>query len=110
VQVSRPSPGARRLQRLGEAVEAAGAHGRQDVVLVLEVAVGRHRRDAQFGGELAHGHRVGTLLGEQPLGRLAKAVPEVGDVGLGKHSGHIDSHICTKRLANRYCLRNKFTT
>ena len=70
------------LQRLGKPVEAVGPDRRQDVVLVLEIAIGRHRRDAELGGQLAHGHRVRPVLGEQVLGGLAKAVPKVGDVGI----------------------------
>ena len=62
------------LQRGGETLEAVGAHRRQDVVLVAEVPVGGHGADAQLGGQLAHGHRVGAVLGEKTLGGLAQAV------------------------------------
>src|SRR6185369_8383043 len=81
-------PVARRLQRLGEAVEAVGPYSGENVVFVLEVAVGRHGRDAELGRQLPHGHRVGTALGEQLLRRLAEALAEIGDVGVGQDSGH----------------------
>jgi len=70
------------FQRPGEPIEAIGPHGGQDVFLVGEVAIGRHRADPKFGGQLAHGHRVRPLLGEQLFGDVAKALAEVGDIGL----------------------------
>ena len=57
--------------------------------LVGEVAIGSHRADPQFRGQLAHGHRVRPLLGEQLFGGVAKALAEVGDIGLGQDAGHL---------------------
>ena len=101
---------ARRLQGVGEAVEAVCANGGEDIVLVLEIAVGRHRRDAEVGRQLAHSHRIRAPLGEQPLGGLAEPLAEIGDISVGKNPGHIDSNNDMNTLAICHRLRNKFTS
>lgn len=73
----------------GETVERGGAHRRQDIVLVLEVTVGRHRAAAQLLGELAHAHAGYAAFGEAPLRYRAQAGLERVDLFLGEVSCHV---------------------
>lgn len=59
--------GRRGFERVGEAGKGLGPHGRQDVGLVLEVAIGRLGTAAQRLGQLAHGDALVAETGE-PLG------------------------------------------
>ena len=75
------------LQRLGVTIEAARPGGGEHGVPVGEVAVGRHRADAQGLGDLADGHGLHAVVGEQPLGHIDQPLAEIGDVGWGKDLG-----------------------
>src|SRR5204862_1015860 len=76
------------LQRIGEAAERLGAHGRQDVGLVLEIAVRRLGAAPQRLGELAHGDAVVAEAGEAFGRDLAQLGAEIGDVLCGEIARH----------------------
>ena len=77
---------------------------------MLEVAIGGHRADADLLRQLADGHRFGSMLGEQSLGRVAQALAKIGDVVVGKGSRHKKLTAAKKALARVYSVRHKFTT
>src|SRR4030095_5004069 len=70
------------LERVGEAVEGGRAHRGADVVLVAEVAIGRHGATAERGSELAHADAVAPLSGEAVLRHRAE--PRAEGVHLGR--------------------------
>jgi hypothetical protein len=80
--------GRRLLECIGELAKSLGAHRRQDVGLVLEIAIGRLGAAAQRLGELAHGDafvaEAGEALGRDPAQLGAK----VGDVLFGEITRH----------------------
>ena len=71
-----------RLQGVGETVVGARPDRIDDLVLVAEIAVGRHRADPQGGSQLAHGHRLNAMLSELVLRRRTEAGAEISDVGV----------------------------
>ena len=80
------------LQRGREPVERGGPHRGQDLVLVAEVAVGRHRAAAERVRELPHADAVAPLGGEALLGHRAQPRAELrrprsADRFLGMGSG-----------------------
>ena len=93
--------GRRLLERVGELAEGLGAHRRQDVGLVLEIAIGRLGAAAQRLGELAHGDALVAEAGEA-LGRdPAQLGAEVGDVLVGEITRHEFPYtVCRKRLSS----------
>ena len=58
------------------------ADGRKDIILVAEVAVGRHRRNADFNRKLAHRDRVGPVLGKQPGRDLTQPFTKTVDLSI----------------------------
>src|SRR6185312_4612481 len=69
------------LQRHGEVQEDARANGGEDLIFVMEIAVRRHRADAQFRRELAHCEAVFAAFGEHARRHVAKFFAEIGDFG-----------------------------
>ena len=95
------------LERIGELAEGLGAHRRQDVGLVLEIAIGRLGAAAQRLGELAHGDALIAEAGET-LGRdLAQFGAEVGDVLVGEITRHGFDTQCVSKLSRRQSKQSR---
>jgi hypothetical protein len=78
----------------GEAGVARGAYGVEDLVLVAEIAVGRHGRHAELLRQPAQRDAGVAERREAPGGDLAKLLPEGGD-GFAGEGGARHDVMCT---------------
>ena len=76
------------FERGGETVEGGGAHGRQDFIFVLKIAIRGHGADPEFARQFPHRHRLRPALGKQPFGNHAKPVAKRFYLGARKVARH----------------------
>src|SRR5690606_38652268 len=102
------------LHRLGEAVEGPRAASGKNRILVLEIAIGRHRRGAQRIGQLAERDAVSAKDGDLFLGDVSQALAKRLNVFRRQDLWHpplafLSGRHGLRRLVAFYDLRYKFT-
>ncbi len=84
----------RGFEMIGEAPKRPRPHGCENFLLVLEIAIGRHRAHAQPGRQFAHVEAGMAPLDEDGGRGFTQSVAEIGDIGSGENARHGSSWPC----------------